>query len=139
MNLAMKLILVVAIVSIVSAVVIGALLVIPPPVGSTCCEPNVALASRDPVGQVMVAGVSETRDLENFKAILLKNGTVEDEMDPLMDDMFTTHMFFIDLDGLGTLSVGDYFIVTCDPGSSYELLIVWKDSGNVRGSEEWET
>lgn len=143
LNLAMKAILVVAIVSIVSAVGIAALM-LPPPLISVngFAEPNVQLDPLESFGDnqwaVWVALVSETRDLEDWRAVLVKNGSLEDEMDPLTDGS-TTYMSFTDLSGDRKLGSLDFFVITCDPGSSYKLSIVWKDSGNERGSESWET
>jgi hypothetical protein len=103
-------------------------------------EPNVQLSSAYSWGgnewEVDVAGVSESTDLEDWRAILRKDGNIEDDLDPLSDGFsFTT--FFVDLDGGGQLTTGDFFVITCDPGSDYELTMVWKPSGNARGSVSW--
>ena len=87
---------------------------------------------------VTVAGVVGPAELHELKAILLENGTFIDELDPITDEP-STHLTFVDLVGYGKLSAGDYFWVECDPSKSYELVIVWRDSGNLFGAEAWET
>lgn len=108
--------------------------------GTTASEPNVQLAQADGQGgnqwKIDIAGVSESKDIDSFKAILLKDGTPWKTLDPLSGT--TTNVTFTDLGGENKLTVGDYFLVQCDPGSSYELSVAWKDSGNVRGSEAWD-
>ena len=109
--------------------------------GTMTGEPNVQLASPHASGtnqyRVAVAGVSEPRELYNFKAVLLKDYQLLEEMRPIGSP--TANMTFTDLDGGGTLSVGDYFIITCDPGSEYTLSVIWQASGNERGNASWHT
>ena len=88
--------------------------------------------------KVTVAAVTGPAELYEWKAILLENGTVVDRLDPITDEP-STHLTFVDLAGYGKVSTGDYFLVECDPSRSYELIIIWRDSGNVYGSEAWET
>ncbi len=88
--------------------------------------------------KVTVAGVVEAAELYRWKAILLENGTVVDELDPITDEP-STHLTFVDLAGYDMVSAGDYFWVKCDSSRSYELVIIWRDSGNVYGSAAWET
>ena len=87
---------------------------------------------------VTVAVVVGPAELYEWKAILLENGTFVDELDPITDEP-STHLTFVDLAGHGELSAGDYFLVECDPSRYYELAMVWRDSGNLLGSEDWET
>lgn len=87
---------------------------------------------------VTVAGFVGQAELYRWKAILLENGTFVDELDPITDEP-STHLTFVDFAGYGKLSTGDYFLVECDPSRSYELIIVWRDSGSLYGSEGWET
>lgn len=108
--------------------------------GTTASEPNVQLAQADGQGgnqwKIDIAGVSESKDIDSFKAILLKDGAVWKTLDPLSE--ITTNVTFTDLGGESKLTAGDYFLVQCDPGSSYELSVAWRDSGNVKGSESWD-
>ncbi len=108
--------------------------------GTTASEPNVQLAQADGQGgnqwKINIAGVSESKDIDSFKAILLKDGALWKTLDPLSGT--TTNVTFTDLGGESKLTTGDYFLVQCDPGSSYELSVAWKDSGNVKGSEAWD-
>lgn len=141
LNLAMKVILVVAIISIVSAVVMFAY-DFPVIDGWIINGHNVQFDSPEAVGggqwEVWVAGVSNVEDLGNWRAVLVKDGSLEDDMNPLTDGS-TTHMTFTDLAGDGKLTSGDFFRITCDPGSSYELVIIWIDTGNQVGAAGWET
>lgn len=104
-------------------------------------EPIVQMSIADHVDKgawrAEVAGVSEARELHSFRAILVKNGAQIDAVDLLTAP--SRHFGFVDLDGAGTLTAADYFTIECDPASSYNLVIIWKDSGNVRGSIDWET
>jgi hypothetical protein len=84
-----------------------------------------------------VIGVSSVKDLDRFKAVLLRNGVLVDVLDSLMDT--SDSIDFIDLDARGTLTPGDIFTIECIPDSVYRLSIVWKDSGNVKGDVEWVT
>jgi len=109
--------------------------------GTTASEPNVQLAQADGQGdnqwKIDIAGVSESKDIDSFKAILLKDGAPWKTLDPLGSGT-EDNVTFTDLGGESKLTTGDYFLVQCDPGSSYELSVAWKDSGNVKGSESWD-
>jgi hypothetical protein len=116
---------------------------IPEPTDGWIAEPNVQFSAAEASGpnewMVQVAGVSEAERYDSFQAILLRNGALQGEaMNPLQ---VTTvgNITFTDLDGGGRLSVGDYFTIATWPGGSYELSVIYRESGNVRGSEEWET
>jgi flagellin-like protein len=111
--------------------------------GTTTAEPNVQFSQATPgpaanQSTVTCAGVSEAVDFDNFKAILLRDAVEVDQMATLSETC-TSDICFNDLDGGGKLSVGDYFIVDTTGGGSYKLSVIWKDSGNERGFEEWET
>lgn len=88
--------------------------------------------------KVTVAVFTGPAELDRWVAVLLENGTVVDELDLITDEP-STHLTFVDLAGYGKVSTGDYFWVECDPSRSYELLIFWRDSGNLFGKEAWET
>ncbi|MCJ2557248.1 MAG: hypothetical protein LN415_09135 [Candidatus Thermoplasmatota archaeon] len=88
--------------------------------------------------KVTVTVVNGPAESHGWEAILLENGTIVEELDPITDEP-STHLTFVDLAGHGKLSAGDYFLVECDPSRSYELVMVWRDSGSVYGSEAWET
>lgn len=142
-NLGMKILFVVAIVAVlITFVMFGYFLVIADGlIVNGYGEPNIQLSRPAYAGWeyiVDVAGVSEVRDLANFRAILLEDMVSVDSIDPLRNHV-SVRLEFTDLDGGGTLSIGDYFTITCNPGSMYSLHIIWKDSGNERGSVEWET
>lgn len=104
-------------------------------------EPNVMLSRVTVLGAnqyvVDVVGISMAYEIENYKAVLVKDYQVVEEMRPIGNP--TASMTFTDLDGDGILSARDYFTITCDPGAEYSLSIIWLDSGNERGSIEWET
>ncbi len=109
--------------------------------GTTASEPNVQLAQADGQGgnvwKIDVAGVSESKDVDSFKAIILKNGAVWKTLDPLGSGT-VANVTFTDLGGESKLTSGDYFLVDCESGASYELSVAWRDSGNVKGSESWD-
>jgi hypothetical protein len=88
--------------------------------------------------ELEVTGASVSEDLINYKVVILKNGSRIHTMDPLAENDAGNYRF-TDIDGGGELSIGDRFIITCEPGSLYELNIISRDTGNSRGSVEWET
>jgi len=105
-------------------------------------EPNIQLgaptASAGNQWSVDVAGVSEAESLYRFRALLMENGTLLDELNPLAEGT-SPPLSFTDLDGGRSLTAGDFFTIICEPGSSYELVIIWRDTGNVKASVDWET
>ncbi|MFQ6106433.1 MAG: hypothetical protein ACE5QF_02430 [Thermoplasmata archaeon] len=105
-------------------------------------EPTVQLTGPQDLGgnqwEVKVAGVSEVKRLDNFMVLLLENGTVVDDINPL-SEQHSTYLTFTDLDGAGSLTTGDFFTITCPHSSGYRLSIVWRDSASERGRVEWET
>lgn len=112
--------------------------------GTTTAEPNVQFQAADNTANntwtVTVAGVSEALELGKFKAVLLKDAVQDGAaMDPLADGSTVGNIHFNDLDGGGKLSVGDYFTITTETGKDYKLSVIWKESGNERGSESWPT
>lgn len=111
--------------------------------GTTTAEPNVqfsaATSSANDTWTVTVAGVSEAKELGSFKAVLTKDAAQDSNLDPLAHGSTSGNIHFSDLDGGGKLSVGDYFTITTTTGSNYKLSVIWKESGNERGSESWET
>lgn len=88
--------------------------------------------------ELEVTGASVSENLINYKVVILKNGSRIHTMDPLMENDVGDYRF-TDIDAGGGLSVGDRFIITCEPESLYELNVIWRDNGNSRGSVEWET
>lgn len=105
-------------------------------------EPNIQLgapeASAGNLWRVNVAGVSDSEPLYQFRALLMENGTLLDELYTLAGGS-PPPLSFTDLDGLGSLTAGDFFTITCKPGSHYELVIIWRDSDNKVGGEDWYT
>ncbi len=110
--------------------------------GTDGLEPNIQLgaptSSAGNQWRVDVAGVSSVEPLHQFKVILLENGTWVDEIDPL-SDWLSPPLSFTDLVGGRSLTSGDFFTITCKPGSHYELVIIWKASSHKIGGEEWYT
>lgn len=88
--------------------------------------------------ELEVSGAAVSENLVHYKVVILRNGSRIHTMDPLAENN-TGNYRFTDIDGGGELSVGDRFIITCEPGSLYELNVIWRDTGNSRGSVEWET
>lgn len=112
--------------------------------GTTASEPNVQLAQASGQGsdswKIDIAGVSESKDIDSFKALVIKNGVLWRTLDPLSGTPSPAgNITFTDLGGEGKLTSGDYFIVQCDPGANYEIDIAWRDSGNVKGNELWDS
>lgn len=88
--------------------------------------------------ELEVVGASQVDDLTDYKVVILKDGTRIHTIDPLKENN-TGDYRFTDLDGGGELSRGDRFYVTCEPGSNYELSVIWRQTGDSRGSVKWET
>lgn len=105
-------------------------------------RPGVQLGDAEPsagnVWRVTVAYVSHAEPLFQFRIILYEDVTLRSEMNPLAEGTFGNLSFF-DLDGGGTLSAGDFFSVTCNPESEYELTVIWRESGNLMAYEYWRT
>ena len=104
--------------------------------------PGQVLMTKEPIGpdvwEFRVTSTSTNEELSYYKVIILKNGTRVHTMDPL-EEVTKGDYRFTDLDDGGRLTSGDRFIITCEPESRYELNIFWRESGNVRGSVNWET
>ncbi len=98
--------------------------------------------SKEPIGpdtwELSVTSTTTNEELSFYKVIILKNGTRVHTMDPL-EEVSKGNYRFTDLDEGGKLTSGDRFYITCEPGSRYELNIFRRDSGNIRGSVDWET
>jgi hypothetical protein len=110
--------------------------------GTDGLEPDVLLgaptSSASNQWSVEVAGASSLEPLHQFKVILLENGTWVDEIDPL-SDWLSPPLSFTDLAGERSLTSGDFFTITCKPGSHYDLVIIWRASANEVGAEHWYT
>lgn len=104
--------------------------------------PGQVLMTKEPIGpdtwEFRVTSTPTNEELSFYKVIILKNGTRVHTMDPL-EEVSKGNYRFTDLDDGGRLTSGDRFIITCEPESRYELNIFWRESGNVRGSVDWET
>ncbi|MEE9506347.1 MAG: hypothetical protein V3V98_04285 [Thermoplasmata archaeon] len=87
---------------------------------------------------IRVGGVTKATDLSFYKAVLYRNGSVVDVMEPL-SGIPTASIDFADSDGDGELTGGDSFMITCVPSSSYELRIFYEDYSSVLGNVSWET
>lgn len=110
--------------------------------GTDGLEPNIQLgapeASAANQWRVDVAGTSSVEPLHQFKVILLENGTWLDELDPLVEGT-PAPLSFTDLVGERSLTSGDFFTITCKPGSHYDLVIIWRASDSEVGAEHWYT
>ncbi|MCJ2557244.1 MAG: hypothetical protein LN415_09115 [Candidatus Thermoplasmatota archaeon] len=110
--------------------------------GTSVLLPNVGFDAPEEVSanqwRIRVGGVSQAKDLSLFKAVLHRNGSVVDVMEPLSGTP-TASIDFADWDGDGKLTGGDSFMITCDPSGSYELHIFFEDYSVVLGSASWET
>ena len=87
---------------------------------------------------VEVASINTLRPLSDFKARLLRNGTVIATMN-LAEPLTTGNFTFTDLTREGELSHGDYFMVQCQPWSNYELDLVSAQRDCILQMENWET
>lgn len=88
--------------------------------------------------EITLVSEAKNRSLVDFRAILMRNGTIEADMDPLVLGS-SNGIAFTDSGSQGKLDANDFFVLACEPGSHYELFIVFRGSDNVRGSVEWET
>ena len=85
--------------------------------------------------KIVVGEVSVLKSRGQYEVVLSRNGTVVVE-NIWMPGPF---LYFYDLDDDGNLSAGDCFIAVCDPGSEYELEIIWRGPRISIGHVEWET
>lgn len=143
--LAMKILLVVALVTILIAAIKIAIFIWPTPPDYDPCLHGSHIQLGTPMQtigmewEVEVEGASSACNLLDYKAVLIRNGSMQgDAMDPLAETT-VGNIAFQDLTDDLKLSVGDYFTISTWAGGNYELVIAWKDSGNVMGSKDWET
>jgi hypothetical protein len=144
-NLGLKLLFVVAFVAIAITVTMGALVMWPSPPAEDLCwwESNIQLGTPEQISgtdwEVEVEGASSVCNLTEYRIILLRDGARQGpEMNPLAETT-VGNTTFVDLTNKDKLGVGDYFIITTWAGGYYELVVVWRDSANMRGGVEWET
>lgn len=104
----------------------------------TRSDPNVQFSEVSGPGTVIVAGVSRTEDLSSYMAVLIVDGAYASSMNPLREGT-VDQITFTDLDSDGKLSFGDYFTISTVPNCSYKLSVIWRESGNERGYQEWGT
>jgi hypothetical protein len=138
---------VIVVVVVIVPIVLGAIMyvMVSGLVGSTPNDyggPNIHLGQAEPsagnVWRVTVAGVSSAEPLFLFMVMLWEDFSPWLEIDPLAEGTYA-NVSFVDLDGGGTLSTGDYFDVTCSPDSDYELLVIWRETGSLKAEESWRT
>jgi hypothetical protein len=125
---------------LLTAILLAIILYEPPPEELRwCCDPCMELSREDEGGgrwKVVIAGGAEAQDLDRFEARVLRNGSTIASMDPVSTN--ATGVFtFTDLNGDGRLTAGDSFVVQCDLGT-YELYILWRESGCAKGGTDWE-
>ena len=146
---ALKVFLVVAVAILIAAIIFSIAIHPPPPDDDPCSPPAWQDVSHIQLGtpmqfigmewKVEVEGASSACNLSDYRAVLIRNGSMQgDAMDPLAETT-VGNITFQDLTDDLKLSVGDYFTISTWAGGNYELVIIWKDSGNVMGSKEWET
>lgn len=90
------------------------------------------------IWEVRITSTTRSEELFQYMVVILKNGTKVYTIDPL-EETDAGDYKFTDLDGRGGLSSGDRFYITCDRASTYELSVIWRESGSERGSVTWET
>lgn len=88
--------------------------------------------------RIKVAGVSATQPLTAYEVVLLRNVTVDaaSGMNPLTAGTVGNVTF---LDGDGSLNAGDMFVIKVTPGSDYDLILLWRQTGNQVGTVSWFT
>lgn len=132
-------ILLVAITTVLAAVVYVTVTSI---IGDTEITPYTILSkqsSNSTTTVIKIAGIQSVNRLHDFIAVLIINGTMDDQstMRPIEVGK-VGNLTFMDL-GDEKLSIGDSFIVDTVPGKRYELAVLYFTSGNESGSVEWET
>jgi len=87
---------------------------------------------------VIVAGMDRTYNLFNFESSLSVNHTADyaSSMDPIRNET-VGNVTFVDQNADGKLNQGDYFIVSIQPKTDYEIQIFWKKNGSQLGIEDW--
>lgn len=103
-------------------------------------RPRLLLGASENLGgdiwRVEVLAVSTTVDLGNWSATLVKDDTWQ-HMSPLVSGT-SGNISFVDLDGVGTLTNGDWFTITCEPDTSYRLIVACGLYGGGRADfTEW--
>lgn len=87
--------------------------------------------------EITVESADPTWALYNYMAVLYENDYLVDILEPLTST--STEIAFVDLNGERDLTPGDYFRITCEPGGSYSLLIVYRTGLRELDNVEWET
>ncbi|MEW5936474.1 MAG: archaellin/type IV pilin N-terminal domain-containing protein [Candidatus Thermoplasmatota archaeon] len=103
--------------------------------GTTGGEPYVMLTAGSSLGDRVDVAVDRAEPLHMYKVYLYINETrdLASSMETLTPGSFG-NLTFIDGDGGGRLSTGDTFNITLVPGTRYELLVFWKQTGAKVGS-----
>lgn len=85
--------------------------------------------------KIVVQEVSVPMSRGQYEVVLSRNGTV------VVENIWmpVPFLYFYDLDDDGNLSAGDCYIAVCDPGSEYELEIIWRGPQISIGQVEWKT
>lgn len=127
---------------IVAAIALVIVIQPPPPPEGCWHAPRVYFLTPEHLSgtewEVEVDEVTYSCDSPLFRVILLANGTVVSDMNPL-DGEASGNITFADSIRSGKLSAGDVFVVSTAPSTQYELAIVWQETGNQLGLADWET
>jgi hypothetical protein len=114
------------------------------PVPHVPSGPRIELAEAVSMGgdqwrvEVTYVGETEHGSLSDFRAVLIRNGTVVALMNPLQPGT-SGEIDFTDGGSQGELDAGDDFVLTCWPAGRYELALIDSYSGNVMAEAEWST
>jgi len=90
--------------------------------------------------QLTVAGIDKKYNLDHYKVIFLINDTIDNNscISSLSEGTFG-NVTFHDVGDDGKLSNGDFFTVTITHNHKYELIIVFKMTGDTVASYTWVT
>ncbi|MBI4415360.1 MAG: hypothetical protein HY557_00065 [Euryarchaeota archaeon] len=80
----------------------------------------------------------KTYPIAKFDLRLLINSSQDDAsaMTPLSGGT-TGNVTFEDMDG--RLTIGDMFTVETVPGTTYKILLLWKETGGIASQHQWTT
>ncbi len=85
-----------------------------------------------------IESVSKHYELSYYKAVLYANGTESGTLEELVNGTNDEELTFNDNDYDGYLTPGDMFVINTTFLTRYELVLIWRQSGDILDSVTWE-
>jgi signal transduction histidine kinase len=86
---------------------------------------------------VFIESASKHYELSYFKAVLYANNTESGTLEQLINGANDGELTFIDYDQDGYLTSSDTFVISGTYSTQYELVLIWRQSGDILDSMSW--